>query len=62
VITMPGESVVMGGLLRRIDQRTINRIPVLGDLPILGKLFRSTSYQHSNTDVVFVMTPEAIVR
>jgi Flp pilus assembly secretin CpaC len=62
VITQPGESVVMGGLLRRVDQRTINRMPVLGDLPILGKLFRSTSYQHSNTDVVFVMTPEAIVR
>jgi pilus assembly protein CpaC len=62
VITQPGESVIMGGLLRRVDQRTINRIPVLGDLPILGKLFRSTSYQHTNTDVVFVMTPEKIVR
>jgi pilus assembly protein CpaC len=62
VIVQPGESVVLGGILRRIDQRTIQSIPVLGNLPILGKLFRSTSYQHNDTDVVFVMTPEAIVR
>ncbi len=62
MITQPGESVVMGGLLRRIEQRTIDRIPVLGDLPVLGKLFRSTRYQNSQTDVVFVMTPETIVR
>jgi Flp pilus assembly secretin CpaC len=62
MITQPGESVVMGGLLRRIEQRTISRMPVLGDLPILGPLFRSTRYQSSQTDVVFVMTPEAIVR
>jgi pilus assembly protein CpaC len=62
MITQPGESVVMGGLLRRVEQRTIDRLPVLGDLPILGKLFRSTRYQSAQTDVVFVMTPEAIVR
>jgi Flp pilus assembly secretin CpaC len=62
MITQPGESVIMGGLLRRIESRTISRMPVLGDLPILGPLFRSTRYQSSQTDVVFVMTPEAIVR
>jgi len=52
----------MGGLLQRIETRTINKIPILGDLPILGPLFRSTQYQHSQTDVVFVMTPEVIVQ
>jgi pilus assembly protein CpaC len=62
VITQPGESIVMGGLLQRIETRTINKIPLLGDLPILGPLFRSTQYQHSQTDVVFVMTPEVLVR
>lgn len=62
MITQPGESVIMGGLLRRVEQRTIDRLPILGDLPILGKLFRSTRYQSAQTDVVFVMTPEAIVR
>jgi pilus assembly protein CpaC len=62
VITKAGESIVLGGLLRRIEQRTIDKIPLLGDLPILGKLFRSTRYQSQQTDVVFVMTPEILTR
>ena len=62
VITKDGESIVMGGLLRRQEQRNIDKIPLLGDLPILGKLFRSTRYQNSQTDVVFVMTPQIINR
>jgi pilus assembly protein CpaC len=62
VITESGESVVMGGLIRHIDQQTLYKIPILGDLPILGKLFRSKNYQHSQSDVVFILTPEAIVR
>ncbi|HEY5231278.1 MAG TPA: pilus assembly protein N-terminal domain-containing protein [Galbitalea sp.] len=62
IVTRDGESVVMGGLLRRIEQRNIAKIPLLGDLPILGKLFRSTQYRQSATDVVFIMTPDVIVR
>jgi pilus assembly protein CpaC len=52
----------MGGLLQRVEQRNITKIPFLGDLPILGQLFRSTRYQTSQTDVVFVMTPEILTR
>lgn len=62
VITHPGESIVLGGLLNRLQQRNIYKIPLLGDLPILGKLFRSTRYQNQDTDVVFVMTPEILTR
>ena len=62
VVTKSGESIVMGGLLQRIEQRYINKIPLLGDLPVLGKLFQSTRYQNQQTDVVFVMTPEVITR
>jgi Flp pilus assembly secretin CpaC len=62
VVTKAGESIVMGGLLRRQEQRVIDKIPGLGDLPILGKLFRSTRYQTSQTDVVFVMTPQILTR
>jgi pilus assembly protein CpaC len=62
VVTRAGESIVMGGLLRRQEQRVIDKIPYLGDLPVLGKLFRSTRYQSSQTDVVFVMTPEILIR
>ena len=62
IVTKSGESIVMGGLLRRIEQRFVDKIPLLGDLPILGKLFRSTRYQNSQTDVVFVMTPQILTR
>ena len=62
IITQPGESIVMGGLLQHVEQRNITKIPLLGDLPILGQLFRSTRYQSSQTDVVFVMTPEILTQ
>lgn len=62
VITKSGESIVMGGLLKRVNQKTITKIPLLSDIPILGKLFQSTSYQEQKTDVVFIMTPEIITR
>jgi pilus assembly protein CpaC len=62
VIAQPGESVIMGGMVRRVEQRTIQKIPLLGDIPILGQLFRSTNYQNNQTDIVFIMTPEIVTR
>ena len=62
VVTKPGESIVMGGLVQHIESRVIQKIPLLGDLPIIGRLFRSTLYQSSNSDVVFVMTPEIVTK
>jgi Flp pilus assembly secretin CpaC len=62
LVTHAGESIIMGGLLRRIDQKTISKIPGLGDLPILGQIFRSTTSQTTSSDVVFVMTPEIITQ
>jgi pilus assembly protein CpaC len=62
VVTASGESIVMGGLMRRLETKNVNKIPLLGDIPILGQLFRSTSYQKADTDVVFVMTPQVLVR
>ncbi len=62
VITRPGESILLGGLVQRLERRTISKIPLLSEIPILGKLFTSTAYQNSQSDVVFVMTPEIITR
>ena len=62
VVTTAGQSIIMGGLLRRVEQRNIDKIPLLGDLPILGKLFRSTRYQSQQTDVIFVMTPTVLTQ
>jgi Flp pilus assembly secretin CpaC len=62
IVTAPGESIVMAGLLRHIEQRTIQKIPLLSQLPILGRLFQDVRYQNRQTDVIFVMTPEVITR
>lgn len=62
VVTRSGESIVLGGLMRRLEQKNISKIPLLADIPILGAMFRSTSYQKSETDLVFVMTPEILTR
>jgi len=62
VLTEDGESIVLGGLLRRVESKTIQKIPLLGDLPILGALFRSTAYQKTDTDIVFVLTPTILTR
>lgn len=62
VITRDGESIVMGGLMRRIESKNVQKFPILGNLPILGQLFRSTTYQKNESDVIFVMTPTVVTR
>jgi Flp pilus assembly secretin CpaC len=62
VITQPGESIIMGGMVQHIENRFISKIPILSQIPILGKLFQSTRYQDNKSDVVFVMTPTVITR
>jgi len=62
VVTEDGESIILGGLLRRVESRNIQKFPILGDIPILGQLFRSTSYQRTESDVVFVLTPTIVTK
>src|SRR5665213_631819 len=62
VVTQSGESIILGGMLRHVESRSVQKVPLLGDLPIIGKLFRSTRYQSQQTDIIFVMTPTVITR
>jgi pilus assembly protein CpaC len=52
-----GQSFMIAGLLRNSDTNDINKAPFLGDLPILGTLFRSTSYKRQQTELVIIVTP-----
>ncbi|HEY7805685.1 MAG TPA: type II and III secretion system protein family protein [Croceibacterium sp.] len=52
-----GQSFMIAGLLNNNAQNSIQKAPGLGDLPILGTLFRSTSYQKGETELVIVVTP-----
>ncbi len=52
-----GQSFMIAGLLRNATTNDINKAPFLGDLPILGALFRSTSFRRSETELVIIVTP-----
>jgi pilus assembly protein CpaC len=55
-----GESLVLAGLLSESQVRTMSKIPLLGDIPILGALFRSTEKDIEEKELVFFITPKLV--
>jgi pilus assembly protein CpaC len=55
-----GQSFVLGGLLQSNNQNSIDQLPWLGSVPVLGALFSSKSYQKNETDLVIVVTPHLV--
>ncbi|UCE32273.1 MAG: type II and III secretion system protein family protein, partial [Burkholderiales bacterium] len=55
-----GQSFAIGGLLRSSMAANIKAFPVLGELPVIGALFRSTDFQKDLTELVFVVTPRLV--
>ena len=55
-----GESLVIAGLLDRRILKDLTKFPLLGDIPILGTLFRSTRFRNQETELVFVITPRIV--
>lgn len=55
-----GETVVIGGLTQRQDYVTNRRVPVLGDIPVLGQFFRSKSKNSTDSDLVILITPRLL--
>jgi pilus assembly protein CpaC len=52
-----GQSFMIAGLLQNTGNNNVDKTPVLGDLPILGALFRSTKFQRQETEMVVIVTP-----
>jgi len=55
-----GQSFVIGGLLQNVGASAQSQIPWLGDVPVLGTLFRSTQYQKNETDLAIIVTPRIV--
>jgi general secretion pathway protein D len=55
-----GQTVVLGGLMREDVQKTEDRTPVLGDIPIVGRLFRSNAEQHIKRNLVIFVTARLV--
>jgi pilus assembly protein CpaC len=55
-----GQSFVIGGLLDNRETDSFNKIPFLGDIPILGKFFQSMQRNKTNTELIVLVTPEIV--
>ncbi len=55
-----GQSFAIGGLIKNNVTQNINAFPVLGEIPILGALFRSSAFQNDRTELMFVVTPHLV--
>ena len=55
-----GESFAMAGLIRRDFQDTVRQFPLLGSIPIIGALFRSSNFQREETELVIIVTPRLV--
>ena len=55
-----GESFMIGGLLDKSTSDTFNKIPFIGDIPIIGKLFQSEQRTKNDTELIVIVTPEIV--
>ncbi|MBT0651520.1 type II secretion system secretin GspD [Geomobilimonas luticola] len=60
VVVKDKETVVIGGLIQDQETETIKKIPLLGDIPLLGWLFKTTSKQRKKTNLMIVLTPRIV--
>jgi type II secretory pathway component GspD/PulD (secretin) len=57
-----GSPIVLAGLIQNEERRRVVKVPVLGDIPVIGSLFRSERTEQVNTEIVFVITPRRLPR
>ncbi|WP_157201185.1 type II and III secretion system protein family protein [Massilia sp. Root351] len=55
-----GQSFAIGGLIRNTQNTSVKGLPLLGELPVLGALFRSTDFQHDRSELLFVITAHLV--
>lgn len=55
-----GETAVLGGIYEQIERNDVNKVPGLGDLPLLGGLFRNTTKQDDKTELLIFITPKIL--
>jgi pilus assembly protein CpaC len=55
-----GQTFVLAGLIDNKVSKQIDKIPLLGDIPILGALFRNVRYQNNETELMVMVTPKVV--
>ena len=60
VTVRDGETVIIGGLITARESEGETKVPLVGDIPLLGNLFRSTSVNSTKTELLIVLTPHVV--
>jgi type IV pilus assembly protein PilQ len=55
-----GQTLILSGIIQESDRTTVSKTPILGDIPILGALFRSTSKTNQRQEVIVLLTPQIL--
>ncbi|HEY9635969.1 MAG TPA: AMIN domain-containing protein [Coleofasciculaceae cyanobacterium] len=55
-----GQTLILSGIIQDSDRTTVRKVPILGDIPILGALFRSTERANQRQEVIVLLTPQII--
>jgi general secretion pathway protein D len=61
IAVMDGQTVVIGGLMQERLTQNISKVPILGDIPLLGNLFKRTIENKSKTELLLFLTPEVVM-
>lgn len=60
VVVKDNETVAIGGLIQERDNEVVNKVPFLGDIPLIGWLFKSKSITRKKTNLMILLTPQII--
>ncbi|RMF25910.1 MAG: hypothetical protein D6756_04755, partial [Cyanobacteria bacterium J083] len=55
-----GQTLILSGIIQESDRTTVSKVPILGDLPIIGALFRSTNRDKQRNEVIVLVTPQIV--
>jgi type IV pilus assembly protein PilQ len=55
-----GQTLILSGIIQESDRTTVTKVPILGDIPILGALFRSTNKSNQRQEVIVLLTPQIL--
>ena len=60
MLVTDGGTVVIGGVIQTNNSLNVSQVPVLGDIPFLGNLFKRRTVQTTNQELIFFITPRII--
>ncbi|MGJ5674527.1 MAG: AMIN domain-containing protein [Nostochopsis sp.] len=55
-----GQTLILSGIIQESDRTTVSKVPILGDIPLLGSLFRSTNRENQRQEVIVLLTPQVM--